>query len=124
MLGEGGGEMKVWEETWFAVEGGTHYGEKIEGVFDCEEDERPWTISDDPKHEGWCTDGGYGGYGLPYERARLAACAPELVRMLLELEWAGRDDVLGEICPECWGTKLKGHDDCALDALLRKAGVR
>ena len=54
---------------------------------------------------------------------RLAATAPEMARVLLAVEWDGGT------CPSCGGTRDRheddGHaDDCALDAVLRKAGVR
>lgn len=51
--------------------------------------------------------------------AQLAACAPELVRMLL-----ARDELGDGRCSFC-GKNCEYHDaECAYDALLRKAGVR
>lgn len=55
-------------------------------------------------------------------RARIAACAPEALRMLLRLEW----DAEG-MCPVCAKTtdKERTHrPDCEFDALYRKAGLR
>ena len=54
-------------------------------------------------------------------RARLASCAPEAIRMLLEEEW----DYVGRCpwCKEC--SCCDGHaDDCKWLALMKKAGVR
>ncbi len=59
------------------------------------------------------------------ERCQLAACAPEMARMLLEhhaelVKATGRDTY----CLGCGGFLGTGHDpDCPLVALLRKAGV-
>jgi len=54
--------------------------------------------------------------------------AQELARVLLEVEWSWRD---GSACPVCneyahGETEAPGGHapDCALDAALRKAGVR
>jgi hypothetical protein len=56
-------------------------------------------------------------------RMRLAAKAPEMVRMLLALEGAGSDAT--HWCPACGKTQTEGHHArCGLDALLREAGVR
>jgi hypothetical protein len=62
--------------------------------------------------------------GESLARARLAACAPEMARLLLSIEW---DGVLG--CPVCSSypplTGTAGHKQgCALAAVLRKAGVK
>jgi len=55
------------------------------------------------------------------DRARLAACAPEMARVLHEVEWHGEDGG----CPSCAAMRVQGHfDGCRLEALLRKAGVR
>lgn len=63
------------------------------------------------------------------DRARLASAAPEMARVLLAIEWSGGGD--GD-CPSCRGDRYYGTNahpaghapDCALDAALRKAGVR
>ena len=64
-------------------------------------------------------------------RACLAAAAPELVRALLAVEWKGVEDYDPvAACPACGGHPPLGNlpgrhePDCALDAALRKAGVR
>lgn len=59
-------------------------------------------------------------------RARLAAAAPELTRALLAVEWSGRERYESwPACPVCEAGEGGRHaDDCALDAALRKAGVR
>ena len=31
---------------------------------DADPEETVWTLSADPREDGWNTDGGYGGYGL------------------------------------------------------------
>lgn len=55
-------------------------------------------------------------------RARVAACAPEALRLLVELEWCGEV----HDCPICGRVKSdESHaEDCKLVAVLRKAGVR
>lgn len=81
------------------------------------------------------------------ERARLAACAPEALKLLDEIEWSGAatnsySEVQWRACPSCGGvpsdvpedglsdsndgtTWHRGHrDDCALHAVLKKAGLR
>ncbi len=56
-------------------------------------------------------------------RARLASAAPDMARMLLEIEWASRDVALE--CPKCRVREDSGHGpNCALIAALRKAGLR
>jgi hypothetical protein len=55
-------------------------------------------------------------------RGNLIACAPEMARMLLKLEWPMCN---ADYCYECGRKKRFGHaPTCALDALLRKAGAR
>jgi hypothetical protein len=54
-------------------------------------------------------------------RARLAACAPEMARLLLAREFCGRE----HDCAECLAEPHESHAaDCAWLALMRKAGVR
>lgn len=59
------------------------------------------------------------------DRAKLAAAAPEMARLLLALEWAGNIGQGGYGCAECSGEARhkKHYPDCALLAVLRKAGV-
>jgi hypothetical protein len=63
------------------------------------------------------------------DRARLASAAPDMVRVLLAVEWEGGDSFA--FCPSCGGLRdgLSGEPpghraDRDLDAALRKAGVR
>ena len=60
------------------------------------------------------------------ERAKLAACAPEMARMLLAVEWQGYMPHMKSTgsCPSCEGDEPRHAPDCAFDALLRKTGVR
>lgn len=105
--------MKPWEETWRAEhEDGLDF------------------ITEGP-------DGFIAGFDDQKERARLAAAAPEAMRLLLALEWSA-DQVVGydgeteKCCPSCRGLQPEavdprpvGHaEDCALVALLQKVGVR
>lgn len=72
-------------------------------------------------------------------RERMASAAPDMARVLLAVEWTNSDDE--DMCPSCGGLNpaeeakrrwprhpdagTVGHaPDCALDAALRKAGVR
>ena len=64
-------------------------------------------------------------------RVRLAAQAPAMARLLLELEWAGsgfRDTgnvrTTWKACPRCFEHKGTPHkEDCELATVLRAAGV-
>jgi hypothetical protein len=59
--------------------------------------------------------------------ARLAAAAPEMARLLLEKQWGDRGWCLwcDGIDPADTTCRGEGHAaDCALVAVLRKAGVR
>lgn len=110
--------MKPWEETWFADEGFVYVGEGRDRM----------TFFDPTP-------------GPPADiesRARLASAAPELVRVLLTVEAASLASA--SACPVCRGPyveDMRGGPyrasagyvidhafDCALDAALRKAGVR
>lgn len=110
--------MEPWEHTWHVDESGTLI-----------RDERDYRIAetielDIPPQE--------------QSNARLAAAAPEMARLLLELEWGGEPvrAIAGPIatCPSCLGMRPQlsrdagprgGHrKDCRLIAVLRKAGVR
>ena len=81
-------------------------------------------------------------------RARIAACAPEALRLLLEAEWAGGEPVaqyehgVSDVCPWCqqlavvrnpkhvyrgdepWETEGSHAPDCRWLALMVKAGLR
>lgn len=69
-------------------------------------------------------------YERDMARARLAACAPEMARLLLELECV---DLHGNRCPCCTATQFRRSqvdyelihkDGCEWLALMKKAGVR
>ena len=61
-------------------------------------------------------------------RTRIAACAPEALRMLLAFEWCFVDRDMGATylrCPSCGAIKVTPHERfCALESLFRKAGIR
>lgn len=105
---------KVWEETWvqqrYVVEMAGDSGRHLGQFVDDEDD------PDDP--------------GCDRDRAQLAAAAPEMARLLLELEWAGGftypyDTGTTSCCPVCTAEPSEGHEkDCKLVAVLVKAGVR
>lgn len=71
---------------------------------------------------------GLAGAWLPAtspEQARLASAAPDMARALLACEWAGRVvDGVHCACPLCDNVAPDHLPDCALDAALRKAGIR
>lgn len=106
------------EETWVA-----EYG-------DCDPDDRGsieiWHTSFPDGHAVYLYD--------DESRARLISAAPDMARVLLAIEWEGEttDEGRCDRCPSCGRyppTELalrdEGHaTDCALDAALRKAGVR
>lgn len=60
------------------------------------------------------------------DRAQLASAAPDMGRVLLAIEWSGCETFTdNECCPTCAATEREGHTaGCALDAALRKAGIR
>ena len=70
------------------------------------------------------------GEGGDIARARLASAAPDMARVLLACEWAWCEGREWKVCPSCSNdepndSRRSGHaSDCALDAALRKAGVR
>lgn len=119
--------MKPWEETWRAEIWTHDVGDPI------------WAIWTDAPRE-------VVSVGVPFaefdrnepERAKLAAAAPEMARLLLELQWSGSSEgIRSEFlprCPVCSGHRDNpftgasgwegGHkSDCRLAEVLRKAGV-
>lgn len=99
----------VWEETWTSSgnEPDIVDGNGVHGTFDSGTVDDSTGDMDDSNFE------------KDVARARLAACAPELARLVLQLSAWG--------CPICERTPGEGEahrEDCALDALLRKAGIR
>lgn len=71
---------------------------------------------------------GVPGYEVADARAKLAAQAPAMARLLRDLEWTGS---LGQgsfgctLCGVCadWNRDPEHREDCALAAVLRAAGV-
>lgn len=123
--------MKAHEETW------DERGERI----DLCEEEKPYgmvakyMIATFHCHQdkGDCNEAA---------RAKLAAAAPEMARLLLEVQWASQEGDEGALSPQClfceayanarWEvpgdvtSRLLRDDhkpDCKLIAVLRKAGV-
>lgn len=115
---------KPWEATWRWNE------ERCEIVSDQRDDlDNEIVIVE--------TDGGC--YPPRQGDQELIAAAPDMARVLLAIEWAGRAGPAGDIraaCPSCGADRSEMYDgrgpvvvvdhdaDCALDAALRKAGVR
>ena len=52
-------------------------------------------------------------------RLHLIATASEMIRVLQEVEWGTES-----LCPSCVAPYDEHKPDCALDAVLKKAGVR
>ena len=112
--------VKVWDETWKAVHDG-----RID-AWDIVEDDQDETML---AHRGnflTCHDP-----GVDEARAKLAAVAPEMARLLLELENVVYPAETGNIdgCPICRGwvdrsDEVRHEDDCRWVAVLRKAGVK
>ncbi len=99
---------KLHEETWSANEVA---GDHIEIVV-AETGERMAITFHDP------------------DRARLAAQAPAMARLLFAIEWAGQNQYGQRQCPSCHGDEWEedeprtGHmEDCELATVLRAAGV-
>lgn len=105
---EGGGTMtKPWEETW-AVE-------------------REDLIADDGTRSlapWWNVSRSATslvGTEFREEAAKLVAAAPDMARVLLDIEWSAEE---GRFCPSCLHGRGEGHSDaCALKAALMKAGL-
>lgn len=101
---------KPFEETWRAI-GGTLEGALV------------------PPHEGgFPTFAEVGGEpDNPYGRARLAAQAPAMARLLLEIQWAPSESLpegVRHFCPACAQRREEGHAaDCELLGVLRAAGA-
>jgi hypothetical protein len=101
--------VKVWEDEWKA---------HVE------------TYTDEEGHEhnaSWCvvdTDRAHVVADcLSEDAARLVSAAPDMARVLLAVEWIrGRDGE--ECCSSCDEIRPDHDEACALDAALRKAGVR
>lgn len=105
-------ENKVLEETWevqrYVVEMKGDAGRQL-GTFIDDADAPEWPSCD-------------------RDRAQLAAAAPEMARLLIEVQWAGVLTYQYEgggdpCCPVCEGEEPRHEPDCKLVAVLRKAGV-
>lgn len=103
----------VWDETWSAREH-TYYDGVTAVIVEMPGDALNFDTRD-------------------IDRARLVSAAPDMARALIALEWSGYDRDQGKCCPSCealgpdafWSRASEPHRaDCALDAALRKAGVR
>lgn len=108
--------MKVWEEEW----GISGYGELTRREPDASlpkgEVYVPWAESVRPTSTNLA-------------RVQLAHAAPDMARALLAVEWSGPDPFQaggGGCCPACSAIGADGRhrSNCAIDAALRKAGVR
>lgn len=120
--------MKPWEETWTTDGDGVIYAEPNTPAARL------------PSRFAWEQATNFGAFGNLREpgggfnatdednaRAELASAAPDMARVLLAIEWEGSDDFV--LCPCCKsraaGLPDRQHAaDCALDAALRKAGIR
>ena len=65
---------------------GKRYAVLNESSYCDDDDDNAWTISLDPKEDGWNTDGGYPGYGLiKNDAVFFAACDPATILKLLDI---------------------------------------
>lgn len=142
--------MKVWEEEW----------EESDGVIEITNFAEVWqkTKKAPSNRFAWEQGNNVGAFGnmggaspfnpLPEDQARaqLASAAPDMARVLLEVEWCGSVNIdiewdspacssCGGVDPDQWtddtvrriereGFTVGHAPDCALEACLRKAGVR
>lgn len=93
----------------------------------------PPRAKDQREHYDWCADVNHEGDCMA-STEELDSAAADMARVLLAIEWSCDDGQTGRcLCPACagakpgreWGPYPSGHrDGCALDAALRKAGVR
>lgn len=97
--------MKPREETWEAWGLTLHLQGAREIIADFAHDTAPSTEHEDA-------------------RAKLAACAPEMARMLLE-QYVFTGDSADQTCPTCCMDLFHSEhaDGCELQALLKKAGI-
>lgn len=92
--------------------------------------EETWVVDDDIPPVQVLSQSGEEICELPTRdtaRASMIAAAPDMARVLLDIEWEG----INGHCPSCMGSRyIPGGERaphrhyCALDASLRKAGVR
>lgn len=112
--------MPIWDEEWVARAQAVlkrHEDSTTELVLSAECDK-------ERSHGPQRTE----GYQDSAARAKLAAAAPAMARLLLELEWAGHDPYADDYaCPSCeWpqGRTKEHHPECTWLAVMRAAGVR
>lgn len=114
---------KVLDETWTFEQ----HGNACECSSRIVTDKSQSEAVEDYSTIAFLNDGGRAHYMS--HRGKLAACAPEMARLLLESEWSGWNeegyDPCGDVCQFCQANMRDGHaPDCALDTVLRKAGIR
>lgn len=79
-----------------------------------------------------CMNGGEAGrlerkayWDKRFAREKLESAAHDMALVLLSIEWQWRERCEFLRCPACDADQPRGHAaECALDACLRKAGVR
>ena len=84
-----------------------------------------WTAKG-PGHGAICELSGPNGYTETMARheanARLIAAAPDMLKVLEQLEWDGYDYLGNPTCPACAQRQTVGHyPDCELSAAIKKA---
>lgn len=135
-MGSGGmsDAKKPWEETWVWDGGEPEHPSADGSCIWPESGGSLYVALPDGTAGHWEVDrriietdsGAYGPYGA--HRALIAA-APDMARVLLAIEWNGpsawQAGASGS-CPSCGAQEGDGkhRDGCALEAALRKAGVR
>lgn len=104
--------MELWEETWTAEP-------------ENDEPDSLWMVLDSESPRCLVAD------TISEAQSRLIAAAPDMARVLLEVEWSAQNQYGQAQCPSCRGDEYKdgeprtGHEEhCALFAALQKAGVR
>lgn len=106
---------KPWEETW---KNKIYRGElRLVDEHGMMTDNLAWFGDSDEKGEA---------FDIARARCQLASAAPDMARLLLELEWTGERQE-EQCCPSCFAEvrrKEPHAPDCALATALRKAGVR
>lgn len=112
-------DEKVWEETWEADNSASSHS----GVFIQFRNGVGGRVLAETFNTPRFT--GYAEPGVMLDRAKLAAAAPEMARLLLEAQWASFGNYGScSACPWCASENNPRHEpDCELVAVLKKAGV-